>query len=80
MIHACTHCVAPQLVDVASSFVEVWEGVAGVLAELDALAGLAEAAACAPVQYVRPEMVAAGEAEINLQGCRHPNVEVQVRM
>lgn len=63
----------------AATYVEVWEGVAGVLSELDALAGLAEAAACAPVQYVRPDMLEGGEGQVVLRGCRHPNVEVQVR-
>ncbi|KAG2483939.1 hypothetical protein HYH03_017259 [Edaphochlamys debaryana] len=66
-----------QVVSVAATFVEVWEGVAALLAELDVLAAFAEAAVVAPVPYVRPEMLGPDEGVIELRGCRHPNVEVQ---
>ncbi|KXZ42923.1 hypothetical protein GPECTOR_111g256 [Gonium pectorale] len=66
-----------QLVGVAATFVEVWEAVGGVLAELDVLLSFAEAAVVAPVPYVRPEMLGADEGVIELKECRHPNVEVQ---
>ena len=46
----------PQVVGVAHSFCEVWLVVAGVLAELDVLAGFAELAVNAPTPFVRPEV------------------------
>jgi hypothetical protein len=44
------------VVEVAHTFVEVWEGVASLLGELDVLAGFADLAANAPSPYVRPEV------------------------
>ncbi|GFR44787.1 hypothetical protein Agub_g6119, partial [Astrephomene gubernaculifera] len=41
-----------QVVSVASTFVEVWEAVGALLAEMDVLLAFAEAAAVAPVPYV----------------------------
>ena len=56
----------------AHTFVGVWEEVGSLLGELDALAGFAELAACAPTPYVRPTMLPpdAGVIEL-LGGCRH---------
>lgn len=68
----------PQVVSVAHTFVEVWEGVAALLAELDVLLGFADLAVTAPTPYVRPEMLAPETGEITLSGSRHPCVEVQV--
>lgn len=48
-----------QVVSVASTFSEVWEKVGSILGELDVLCGLAELAATAPTQYVRPTMLPA---------------------
>lgn len=62
----------------AHTFVEVWEGVAALLAELDVLLGFADLAVTAPTPYVRPEMLAPETGEITLSGSRHPCVEVQV--
>lgn len=47
-----------QIVGVAHSFCEVWLLVAGVLAELDTLAGFAELSVNAPMPFVRPEVMA----------------------
>ncbi|GLC60185.1 hypothetical protein PLESTB_001582900 [Pleodorina starrii] len=66
-----------QVVSVAHTFVEVWEAVAALLAELDVLLAFAEAAVVAPVPYVRPEMLGPDEGILELRECRHPNVEVQ---
>lgn len=66
-----------SVVDVAASFVEVFERVAGLLGELDALAGFAEVAANAPAPYVRPTMLPKDGGKVVLQGCRHPCVEAQ---
>ena len=59
-----------QVVGVAHTFVEVWETVAGMLAELDVLLSFAELAVCAPTPYVRPTMLGpeAGQARFSL--CR----------
>jgi len=66
-----------QVVSVAHTFVEVWEGVAALLAEVDVLAGFADLAVNAPAAYVRPVMLPAEKGEVVLLGCRHPCVEAQ---
>ncbi|KAJ9510060.1 hypothetical protein QJQ45_011708 [Haematococcus lacustris] len=76
-----------QVVAVAHTFVEVWERVSALLAELDVLAGFADLAAHAPTPYTRPCMKAStyikaglggdGGEEVVLLGCRHPCVEAQ---
>uniref|UniRef100_A0A7S3QKU8 DNA mismatch repair protein MSH2 n=1 Tax=Dunaliella tertiolecta TaxID=3047 RepID=A0A7S3QKU8_DUNTE len=66
-----------QVVDVARSFVEVWEGLTSLLSELDVLAGFADLAANAPDPYARPEVVDADAGELSLLGSRHPCVEAQ---
>jgi DNA mismatch repair protein MSH2 len=53
-----------QVVQVASTFVAVWEQAAGVLAELDVLASFAEVACADPTRpFVRPEIVGGAEGE-----------------
>jgi hypothetical protein len=59
-----------QVVSVAATFAEVWEGVAGMVAEMDLLAGFAELAMCAPLPYVRPTMLPADASELKLTACR----------
>lgn len=59
-----------QVVSVAATFCEVWEGVAATIAEVDVLAGFAELAVSAPLPYVRPQMLPADAGEISLIGCR----------
>ena len=66
-----------QVVSVAATFCPVWEGVRGVLAELDVLASFADVAASAPSPYVRPVMLPRDGAELVLEACRHPCVELQ---
>ena len=56
---------------------EVWEGVAALLAEMDVLLGFAEVAVNAPAPYIRPQMLPPDEGELKLVGCRHPCVEAQ---
>ncbi len=67
-----------QVVAVAHTFVEVWESVAGLLAELDVLLGFADLAVTAPSRYVRPTILPAESGEITLIGSRHPCVEALV--
>jgi len=57
-------------VGVAHTFVEVWEGVAALLAEMDVLLGFAEVAVNAPTPYVRPQMLPPDDGELKLVGCR----------
>ena len=59
-----------QVVGVAQSFCEVWETVAGTLAELDVLLGFADLAVSAPLPYARPDMLPASEGRVELVGCR----------
>ena len=67
-----------QVVSVAHTFVEIWETVAGLLAELDVLLGFADLAVTAPSRYARPVMLPPEAGEITLIGSRHPCVEAQV--
>ncbi|CAG9461697.1 unnamed protein product [Pedinophyceae sp. YPF-701] len=69
--------IVDQVVEVAATFVEVWEGVGSVLAELDVLASFAEVSACAPTPFVRPDMRPADDGDLVLKGSRHPCVEAQ---
>ena len=55
---------------VAHTFVEVWEGVAALVAEMDVLLGFAEVAVNAPTPYVRPQMLPPDDGQLKLVGCR----------
>lgn len=66
-----------QVVNVASTFSEIWETVSALLAELDVLVGFADLAACAPKPYCRPVMLPPDDGQLVLKGCRHPCVEAQ---
>jgi DNA mismatch repair protein MSH2 len=60
----------PQVISVAQTFSEVWEGVSSLLAEMDVLLGFAELAVNAPMPYVRPEMLPSSAGEVVLEGSR----------
>lgn len=75
LLMACDATV--QIVSVAQTFVEVWEGVASLIADLDVLAGFADLAAQCGKTYSRPTVTPADSGEISLQACRHPCVEAQ---
>ena len=68
-----------QVVAVARTFVEVWEGVANLLSELDVLAAFADLSTSDPSKpFVRPEILEAdGGGEVVLVDCRHPCLEAQ---
>lgn len=66
-----------QVRDVASTYVQVWEVVGELLAELDVLASFADVATSSRPPFVRPEMLGAEEGEITLVGSRHPCLELQ---
>jgi DNA mismatch repair protein MSH2 len=68
---------APQVRDVAATYVQVWEAVSEVLAELDVLASFADVAASSAASYVRPEMLPPDAGKIALWGSRHPCLELQ---
>ena len=65
------------MVEVASTFSEVFEEVSGILARLDVLAGFADIAACAPIEYTRPQIRPMEDGNIEIFNGRHPCVEVQ---
>ena len=58
------------MVGVAQTFCQVWDTVAALIAELDLLAAFADLAVNAPMPYVRPEILDADEAILELVGCR----------
>lgn len=70
MVHTTLPAWLVQVVGVAHTFVEVWEGVAALLAEMDVLLGFAEVAVNAPTPYVRPQMLPPDNGELKLVGCR----------
>jgi DNA mismatch repair protein MSH2 len=65
------------VVNVASSFSQVWMRVSAVLAEMDALLGFADLSLSSARPFVRPKMLADGDGDgrIVLKGARHPLVE-----
>ncbi|BBN08051.1 DNA mismatch repair protein MSH2 [Marchantia polymorpha subsp. ruderalis] len=66
-----------KVVEVAATFLEVFEGVALLLADMDVLVGFADLAASSPSPYVRPTMTPGDEGDLILEGSRHPCVEAQ---
>jgi DNA mismatch repair protein MSH2 len=66
-----------QVRDVASTYVQVWEVVGELLAELDVLASFADVASSSPAPFVRPAMLGAEAGEIKLVSSRHPCLELQ---
>lgn len=66
-----------KVVDVAATFVEVFSGVAVLLAEMDVLLSFADLSCSCPTPYVRPSITSADEGDIILEGSRHPCVEAQ---
>ncbi|KAJ7530623.1 hypothetical protein O6H91_14G011000 [Diphasiastrum complanatum] len=66
-----------KVVEVAATFVEVFEGLANRLTEMDVLLSFADLAISSPTPYVRPVISPATEGDIILEGCRHPCVEAQ---
>lgn len=63
-------------IDVASTYVPVFEAATATLAELDVLLGFAHAACHAGNSYCRPSLTENG-SRIILTGARHPCVELQ---
>lgn len=72
-----TWCPVLKVIEVATTFVEVFGEAGEAIAELDVLAGLADAARNAPVPYVRPTVIGGESDKICLKGSRHPLVEAQ---
>lgn len=66
--------------DVAATFLNIWERVGDLIAELDVLASFAHAATSAPTPYCRPEMLGGEAGELVLKQCRHPCLELQEGM
>ena len=71
-----------RVVDVASSYADVFLSAAAVIAQLDVLAAFADVAATSPSPYVRPRLRSSSDddgqpARIRLLRCRHPCVEAR---
>jgi len=66
-----------KVVDVASSFSELFLRASAYVSELDVLASFAEVAATSPSNYTRPTILAASNNSIIFKACRHPCVEAQ---
>ncbi|CAM6067852.1 unnamed protein product [Sphagnum tenellum] len=66
-----------KVVDVAATFVEVFTGVATLLADMDVLLSFADLSVTSPTPYVRPSITSSEEGDLLLEGSRHPCVEAQ---
>lgn len=73
----CQKELVARVVQTATTFSEVFEGVAGLLSELDVLLSFADLAVSCPTPYTRPEITPPNVGDIILQGSRHPCVEAQ---
>ncbi|KAK4483392.1 hypothetical protein RD792_010578 [Penstemon davidsonii] len=74
---SCQKELVARVVQTAASFSEVFEGLAGLLSELDVLLSFADLAASCPTPYTRPIITPSDVGDIILEGCRHPCVEAQ---
>ena len=65
-----------KTVDTAATYLPVAEAASALVAELDVLAGFAQAAALSPASYTRPKLHPAGSGVLNFKQARHPCVEL----
>ncbi|VFQ78883.1 unnamed protein product [Cuscuta campestris] len=73
----CQKELVVRVVKTASTFSEVFEGIAVLLSELDVLLSFADLAANCSTPYTRPDITPPDVGDIILEGCRHPCVEAQ---
>ncbi|CAM9675744.1 unnamed protein product, partial [Phaeothamnion confervicola] len=66
-----------KAVETAATYLPVVEAASALVAELDVLAGFAEAAAIAPAEYARPVMRDRGAGIMAVRDARHPCLEWQ---
>ncbi|KAF8310100.1 putative DNA mismatch repair protein MSH2 [Clavulina sp. PMI_390] len=66
-----------EIVGIASTYTPVLESLDDLLADLDVIISLAEAATSAPIPYVKPTVHDKGEGSLVLKEARHPCLEVQ---
>lgn len=66
-----------KVVEVTSTFLEVFEGAGSLIAELDVLLSFADLSVSSPSPYVRPLITSSDEGDIILKESRHPCVEAQ---
>ncbi|KVI02602.1 DNA mismatch repair protein, MSH2, partial [Cynara cardunculus var. scolymus] len=82
----CQKELVARVVETAATFsemvidessIQVFEGLAMLLSELDVLLSFADLAASSPTPYARPEITKSDTGDIILEGSRHPCVEAQ---
>ncbi|KDP20084.1 hypothetical protein JCGZ_05853 [Jatropha curcas] len=73
----CQKELVGRVIQTAASFSEVFESLAGLLAELDVLLSFADLASSCPTPYTRPDITPSDVGDIILEGSRHPCVEAQ---
>jgi len=72
--------IVAEMISISSGYSEPMTNLGNIISRLDVVTSLAVAAVSAPVQYCRPNVSPASEAQsskINITGCRHPIVELQ---
>ncbi|CAH9084779.1 unnamed protein product [Cuscuta epithymum] len=73
----CQRELVARVVQTASTFSEIFEGVAALLSELDVLLSFADLATNCSTPYTRPDITPPDVGDIILEGSRHPCVEAQ---
>jgi DNA mismatch repair protein MSH2 len=66
-----------EVVNVASSYIPVFEKLAGVLAHLDVIVAFSHVSVHAPTAYTRPKIHERGTGNTILKEARHPCMEMQ---
>lgn len=66
-----------QVTEIAATFLEVFKEVIQIVAEIDVLCAFAFASISAPICYTRPKLNPPEIGYLNIQGGRHPLLEVQ---
>jgi DNA mismatch repair protein MSH2 len=66
-----------EVVNVASSYIPVFEKLAGVLAHLDVIVAFSHVSVHAPTAYTRPTIHPRGTGNTTLKEARHPCMEMQ---
>jgi len=66
-----------EVIQIASSYCQVFETLNHVIAHLDVITSLATSSLAAPQAYVKPTVFEQGKGSLNLVEARHPCLEVQ---
>ncbi|KAL4232768.1 MutS-like protein [Mactra antiquata] len=69
--------VVSEVVNIAAGYVEPMLIINDILAQLDVLVSFSQVSTCAPIPYIRPNILDKGSGKIKLVEARHPCLEMQ---